>query len=87
MPERPEITLKYRWRHTWPDRENDFVGYDGEALIGRFYIFQMPGNETAWRWFLQAEIARGGQTGHADTARAAAKALEDAYDAAKAAEG
>lgn len=83
-----EIQLKYRWRQTWPEREDDFVGYDGDVSIGRFYKYMAPGGYT-WRWFFDAVlqgtgVARGGMC---DTAREAAHEIERWYDAVIAQQG
>lgn len=30
-----EPTPKYRWRKTWEDEPDDFVGYDGDEYLAR----------------------------------------------------
>lgn len=88
MPQ--EIELKYKWRRTWADRENDFLGEDPDNLdqfgnpstIGRFYLTHIPGG-VAWRWFVQWVPPGGGvelPSGVAQSEREAAKAIEDSYD-------
>jgi hypothetical protein len=70
-----EIMLKYKWRKTWPDRENDFVCVDDGVTVGRIYIHHMG----AWVWFMNADEFVC-SNGSADTPREAARCLEDAYD-------
>lgn len=90
---REQITLKYRWRQTWPDKPDDYSGRDPGTLdhagnpvvIGRFYLAHVPGG-MAWRWFMQWMPERGGvllPSGIAESEREAARAIEDAYDAVK----
>ena len=81
------MKLRYKWRKTWPDSENDFVGFDGDCKIGRFHVTNSSGEEK-WVWFLQAEepdVDRGAVTlnGVADSAREAARQLEESYIKAK----
>lgn len=86
-----QIKLKYRWRQTWPDRDNDFVGTDPDRLdqfgnpvtIGRFYLGYV-GTVEMWRWFVQYQPGPVGivlPSGHCDSPREAAKQIEEAYDA------
>lgn len=94
MTGQTEYQPRYKWRKTWPDRENDFVGYDpatpdhvGEpATIGRFHLQWIPGGEK-WLWSMQwgsngRELIT--TNGIADTPREAAKAIEESYDRLKA---
>lgn len=85
-----EITLKYRWRQTWADKPDDYVGKDpgnldqfgNPSTIGRFYLAQIPGG-MAWRWFTQWAPPGAGAhlpSGVSQSEREAAKAIEDAYD-------
>ena len=89
-----EIVLKYKWRKTWPDRENDFVGIDPSTLdqlgnhtkIGRFYLQWVPGGER-WLWSMYWG-SRGRELikteGISETPREAAREIEMAYDKLKA---
>lgn len=88
MPE--NIQLKYRWRKTWADKPDDFVGKDPDnvdqfgspSTIGRFYLAHIPGG-MAWRWFVQWHPPGAGvvlPSGVAQSEREAAKAIEDNYD-------
>lgn len=92
--EKAAIALKYKWRKTWPEHPNDFVGFDPDSLdrngvpetIGRFYLSHMP-DGLAWRWFSQwRPLDHSGalSSGVAATEREAAKAIENAYDRMKA---
>lgn len=47
-----EIKLKYRWRKTWPEVEDDFTGMDGEETIGRFYKHRAT-EGMRWYWHMQ----------------------------------
>jgi len=84
-----EIELRLKWRHTWPDREQDFVaeapGYSGSVC--RIYESLKAGSTaTHWFWAMNAhgyEISRAGRTsGYEATARQAARAAEDGWFAA-----
>jgi hypothetical protein len=39
----PDPDLKLKWRHTWPDADNDFVAIETRmahgGIVGRIYIF------------------------------------------------
>jgi hypothetical protein len=72
---------RYLWRKTWPDHENDFVGYDGANKLGRFYELRTP-EGMKWVWYFQFDHGTRGNpapTGISDTPREAAKELERAY--------
>lgn len=89
MSDDPEsITLRLRWRATWPDREADFVAeaptYNGN--VGRiYYVPENHGMQSnRWFWAFQAfgdDVNRGGinLSGHEDTPRQAARRVEDAW--------
>lgn len=81
-----EIELRLRWRHTWEDRESDFVaeapGYDGP--VGRIYESIQPGGTgTHWFWAMNAHgdfISRAGKnSGYEATPRQAAQQVEKAW--------
>ena len=85
-----EITLKYKWRKSWDDKENDFVGFDPDHLdqfgkpvcIGRFYLGHVAGGKD-WQWFGQWRpdwVNAAMPTGRAESARHAAQSIERAYD-------
>jgi hypothetical protein len=82
------IVLRLKWRKTWEDREDDFVAqapsYNGS--VGRIYFVpEHHGPKVeSWYWAFQAfgdDISRniGNLHGHADTARLAAQAVENAW--------
>lgn len=91
--EKAAIALKYKWRKTWADQPNDYVGFDPNSLdrtgkpetIGRFYLSHMP-NGLAWRWFFHwraGEYQGALPSGIALTERQAAMPIEAAYDGLK----
>lgn len=84
-----EIELRLKWRHTWPEKEADFVAeVEGYGTVGRIYESLKPGSlEKDWFWCMNAhgpEISRnvGKLSGHTTTPREAAKLAEDAWFAA-----
>lgn len=91
MPEK--VQLKYKWRKTWAEHPNDYVGFDPDSLdrngapetIGRFYLSHMP-EGLGWRWFFQwraGEYQDALPSGIASTEREAAHAIEAAYERLK----
>ena len=83
------IPLRLRWRQTWLDRENDFAAeataYKGS--VGRIYQHDHGPTAGKWFWAFNAfgdDISRniGAVSGYADSARLAAKAVEDCWFAA-----
>lgn len=81
-----EIELKYQWRKTWPDKENDFVGSDRGETIGRFYHHQAA---EGMRWYWHMQWGDNGRervtlSGLRDTPREAAREIEKNYDELKA---
>lgn len=77
-----DIPIRYRWRRTWPDQDQDFVGEDGSLTIGRFYWAVGTEGEMCWFWFLQGlmfnEPAPNGRC--VGPARAVAAMIEDLHD-------
>lgn len=86
MPDEPKIELRLKWRKTWPDREQDFVGLDelSGTKVGRIYVSVAGDTTGSWLWHYQASLPglpwsslnRGGVE---ETARRAAKAIEDVW--------
>lgn len=81
-----EIELKLRWRHTWEEKDNDFVaeapGYPD--TVGRIYESIVPGGTgTHWFWSMNAHgafISRAGKnSGYEATPRQAAQQVEKAW--------
>lgn len=68
--------LRYKWRKTWPDRENDFAGRDGEVSIGRIYVHTYGPQKDRWFW----AVADDGSSGIANSAREAAGIVERIYE-------
>lgn len=86
-----EIELRLKWRHTWPDREADFVAeaptYSGN--VGQiYYVPEHHGPKAgSWYWAFQAfadDISRniGHPFGHEPSARETAARVEAAWFAA-----
>lgn len=87
MTQDHEIELKLRWRHTWEEKDNDFVA---EApghpdTVGRIYESIKPGGTgTHWFWAMNAhgpQVSRniGKLSGYEDTPRKAARQVEKAW--------
>lgn len=83
---------KHRWTRTWPGEtgldgklHEDYVGFDGEEYIGRIYLDQQTLKAGAWRW--AGGMPKGCRSmimpnsGWLPTAAAAAKQVEDYWDA------
>lgn len=73
----PDSAFRLKWRLTWPDRDHDFAGYDGETRVCRIYRTMPPSLGERWWW--GAGQTRNLGTGYADSAREAALAAETAY--------
>ena len=84
-----EIQLKYKWRLTWPEQEEDYSGHDGRVQFGRFYKFYSPGLGDKWMWFFSAVVQGKGQSrsGLCEAQREAAAVLEHWYDSVIAKQG
>ena len=73
---------RYKWRLTWPDEmKNHFIGFDGIYRVGMIHERHLG----YWLWFLHLGEGTNGPalhptSGTGDTARLAAKAVEDCYD-------
>lgn len=90
MEQDHEIELRLRWKHTWDDKENDFVaevdGYAGS--VGRIYRHDSGGYlKGNWFWAMNAhgpEISRNIEPlfGFEPTPRKAAREVEKAWFAA-----
>ncbi|MBX3580856.1 MAG: hypothetical protein KF810_03030 [Rhizobiaceae bacterium] len=81
-----QIELRLKWRRTWPDRENDFVGVDpiSGKTIGRFHVSSAGNDAGKWIWLYQASFpglpwAEIHRSGFEATPREAAKAIEDTW--------
>jgi hypothetical protein len=69
---------KYEWLPTGLGRADDYCGWDGGIRFGRIYKYHMG----FWYWHLNG-MKLGSANGQEDTGRAAALALERAYDRVK----
>lgn len=74
-PQKP----KYDWVQTFPNKEKDFVGWDGDIMFGRVYKHHLG----LWWWFLNG-LGLGSADGQEDSARRAILKLEAEYDRVKA---
>lgn len=79
-----EIELKLKWRKTWTDREDDFVavgvpGVHGD--IGRIHKHLGGPQGDRWGWEIHARLPTLvlNDKGTEDTAREAAKRIEDLW--------
>ena len=77
-----EIKLKYHWRKSWPDKEEDFTGFDGDEIIGRFYLHRAA---VGLRWYWHMQWGGNGRervqlSGLCDKPREAAQKIEQSYD-------
>jgi len=85
-----EIALKLRWRHTWDDKDNDYVAetdaYQGS--VGRIYLHDSGGHLNGnWFWAMNAhgpEVSRNIEplSGYEPSPRRAAREVEKAWFAA-----
>jgi hypothetical protein len=83
---------KYRWVRTWPGEtglngkpHEDYVGYDGNAYIGRIFLDQQTLKAGKWRWAggmpKRCRTMMMPNSGWLPTAAEAAKQVEDYWDA------
>ena len=83
-----EIELRLKWHKTWEDRENDFAAEaPAYGLVGRIYVYTSGPSKGRWIWSLTAhggDVSRniGKLSGYAESAREAAKEVENAWFAA-----
>ncbi|WP_245500765.1 hypothetical protein [Rhizobium sp. BK251] len=86
-----EYKPKYRWGRTWPGENGldgkplqDFIGFDGEVIIGRIRLEDSGPLKGQWQWSGQGPF-RGikkrllPHQGYAETAREASRMAEDYY--------
>jgi hypothetical protein len=83
-----EITRpRYQWQPLELSPENDFIGFDGEILIGRIFLEPRPRFKGLWHWSnIRSETALASQ-GYAASADLAAVTVEALYDELRAFEG
>ena len=70
---------EYRWLPTYFSLDYDFVGYDGERIIGRVTLEGRLGAEGAWQWSnrTRPDVSRFGiQQGYAASKELAVEAVE-----------
>ncbi|MGF6174718.1 hypothetical protein ABIE33_003026 [Ensifer sp. 4252] len=84
MPKNEEPKPQYRWVLTWPgEAEHDFIGFDGDQLVGRIYRVDHSPLNGRWKW--QVGRIPGVRenvmphSGWADTARQAAAKTEQNF--------
>jgi hypothetical protein len=83
----PDPDLKLKWRHTWPDADNDFVAIDRrmahDGIVGRIYIFTDGPSKHQWFWSLTASgrmVRRPSEDrGYCNSPREAAAKVEAAW--------
>lgn len=81
-----EAVLKLKWRRTWPDNPDDYVGVDPKhGNIGRIYRYTTGGRDyIGWFWTMYASgagISRPAVcSGYAGTPREAASKVEGAWE-------
>lgn len=84
---------RYKWQETWPgESKQDFIGYDGEDVVGRIQLDQTTSNRTGlWRWnggfqsWVRKRIMP--QQGWEETAREASRRAEKHHNKLKAIHG
>jgi len=84
---------RYKWQETWPsESKQEFIGYDGEDVVGRIQLDQTTSNRTdLWRWngdfqsWVRKRIMP--QQGWEETAREASRRAEEHHDKLKALHG
>lgn len=74
--------LRLKWKRTFPDVENDFLGKDPgrKRMFARIYWTNSHATERPWYWTVSAEDRRIA-SGYESAARPAARAAEAAYAA------
>ncbi|MBB3648845.1 hypothetical protein FHX14_005074 [Rhizobium sp. BK619] len=74
---------KGRWRHAWKEKPgDDFIGFYGDACIGRIFKIELTGYEERWYWLVTADGSprRGWPAvGYEASARSAACRVERIY--------
>lgn len=70
---------EYRWLPTYFTPDYDFVGYDGDRMIGRVTLEGRLGAEGAWQWSSRSRIDMNRievQQGYAASKELAVEAVE-----------
>lgn len=78
-----ERQLKYIWRRTWQDSQNDYTCEADGMNIGRV-VYHKDGPVHAWRWFMAVddlELRITPASGMEDDKIEASRRLEAAFDA------
>ena len=88
-----EWRKKYRWARTWQDERGidgrpheDYVGFDGDDMIGRIYLDVQTLKKGQWRWaagYLKGVAPIMPHSGWLPTARDAARQVEEYWDRMK----
>ncbi|MFB2607290.1 hypothetical protein ACE04B_35900, partial [Rhizobium phaseoli] len=74
---------KGKWRHAWKEKPgDDFIGFDGDACMGRIFKIDLMDASERWYWLIAADGSprRGWPAaGYEASARSAACRVERIY--------
>lgn len=82
------ITLRLKWKHTWPDMDEDFVAHAPGYNLGIGRIYRLGGGPRGGEWFWSMTAFGNGirhegtLSGVEATPREAARRVEQAWFAA-----
>ncbi|MBY4589131.1 MULTISPECIES: hypothetical protein [Rhizobium] len=49
-------TPRGRWRHSWKEKPgDDFIGFYGDACMGRIFKIDLTGSDERWYWLIAAD--------------------------------
>ncbi|EJZ17413.1 hypothetical protein NE852_12735 [Rhizobium sp. Pop5] len=72
-----------KWRHAWKEKPgDDFIGFHGDACMGRIFKIDLNGSDERWYWLIAADGSprRGWPAaGYEASARSAACRVERVY--------
>lgn len=70
---------RYDWRPLELAPDNDFVGFDGETMIGRVFLERRPRFKGLWQWSNILSENGSASHGYAASAMLAIQAVETLY--------
>jgi hypothetical protein len=88
LAETEQYVPLYKWRETWPGETDhsgeplrDFIGIDGEMIIGRIRFESHGPTANLWQWSGQGKVRLRllPHQGYCQTPREAARMVEDYY--------